>query len=218
MARPADNVRAAVYADAFTAMLWGLRATWQTRIAEIERLDVLLRRGERLIGCFWHGDYIPLFILMRNHDATVFTSASFRGQVISRLCSHFGYRSAMIPERGEEAYEQMKKAAAGEQFVAVATDGPLGPHHVPKRGAISLASELGMAMLPISVAASSSWIDSTRWDQRTIPRPFSRVSIAVGEPMRVPSELDQDEIPAWQRSLRQELEATDRRAEGLLEG
>lgn len=198
-------------------MLWGLRGTWRTRIEEIGRLDDLLARGQRLVGCFWHGDYIPLFILMRNRDATVFTSASFRGQVISRLCRHFGYRSALIPERGEEAYEQMREAATGARLVAVATDGPLGPHHAPKRGTIRLASELGMALLPISVAASARWVDASRWDQRTIPRPFSRVAIAVGEPMRVPPRLSEDEIETWRGTLREALDATDAEARSKLD-
>lgn len=197
-------------------MLWMLWLSWRELTSESSKLDDRLSRGEQLIGCFWHGDYFPLFVLLRHRDAYVVSSASFRGLVISRICQHFGFRTALIPERGEEAYRQMKRVLEEAQLIAVALDGPLGPYHLPKRGVVTLSFDLAVPLLPISVAASRAWVAEKRWDRRCIPKPFSRVALAVGEPIALNGEPTDESIRRWQDRLRQEMEATDRRARAIL--
>jgi lysophospholipid acyltransferase (LPLAT)-like uncharacterized protein len=206
-----DRLRARLYGWSCSLALWLLWATWRVDPDEIRRVGELLRKN-KLIVCFWHGKYIPLFILLRNHDACVFSSDSFRGLVIGTICRHFGYRSVLIPEEGEEAYLRMRDTLATERTAGIAVDGPLGPYHAVKRGPIRLASDTGVPLLAVSVAASRSRVNEQRWDLQEIPRPFSRVCLAAGHPIRVPADLGDDELSRWQERLARELEDVDRRA------
>ncbi len=200
------------------AFVMALRhATWRKDLSDARKLDDRLAAGERVIAVFWHGKYPPLFPLLGGRRACAFASLSFRGQVIAEVCRRFGYACELLPHKGgKRSRDLMRDALAGYSAGAVAVDGPLGPYHVPKSGAVEMASDLGYALLPVSVAASRRRINSQRWDLMEMPRLFSRVALAVGEPIRVPAGLGAQDYPAWQDRVREGLDAADARAERLI--
>jgi hypothetical protein len=106
----------------------------------------------------------------------------------------------------------MRQALTAHQAGGMAVDGPRGPYHVVKRGAIQLASELGFALLPVSVASRRKRVLRHRWDRMEIPRPFTRVCLVIGEALTVPAGLTRDEVEPWARRLHDALEAGDRLA------
>jgi lysophospholipid acyltransferase (LPLAT)-like uncharacterized protein len=98
---------------------------------------------------------------------------------------------------------------------AIAPDGPRGPVHQCKPGAVLLSQLTGKPILPVSVAASRTWRLST-WDQFEIPLPFSRVAIAFGEPFKVPRGTGADGIRRMQAELAERLNALQATARGGL--
>jgi lysophospholipid acyltransferase (LPLAT)-like uncharacterized protein len=110
----------------------------------------------------------------------------------------------------------MRAAVAKIGVAAIAVDGPLGPHHVVKRGAIELASELGCMLLPVSVASRRKRIATERWDRREVPCPFTTVHVEAGEPIAVPHGLGEDGVKEWSERVREALEALDAQAERAL--
>ena len=60
-------------------------------------------------------------------------------------------------------------------------DGPRGPAFELKTGTVLMARMGGAPLLPLGYAADRAWVLDT-WDRFTIPRPFSKVVIAVGDP------------------------------------
>lgn len=196
---------------------WLLRlqaATWRTEIEGLELLDGRLARGERTLVTCWHGKYVPLLPLLRGRGACVFTSQSFRGEIIAGICQHFGYACVQLPRHArDQALALMRQALTAHHTGGMVVDGPRGPYHVVKRGAIQLASELGFALLPVSVASRRKRVLRHRWDRMEIPHPFTRVSLVIGEAMTVPAGLTPDEIEPWARRLHDALEAVDRLAE-----
>lgn len=219
---PDDTVQTKVQAKVLGA-LWAclLRvqcATWRVRVEGLEAFDADLARRRGVIAAFWHGTYIPLFVLLRNRDAVVFTSLSRRGAVISEICRRFGYRTVQLHDHGGDAslermHEALSQAGAGP-CAGVAVDGPLGPRHQVKRGAVQLASALGWRIYPISVASGRKRVFTDRWDRRELPKAFSRVAMVVGDPLEPPRSLAEPE--SWQARLADELAAGDRRAAELV--
>jgi len=188
--------------------------TWRKQIVGLDRFAALRAAGYRVIVLFWHGKYVPLFALVRVPGACIFTSRSFRGDVISEICRRFGLCAVEIPDRGGDAsLELMRAAVANADVAAIAVDGPLGPYHSVKRGAIELASELGCLLLPIALASRSKRIATERWDRREVPRLFTTVHVEAGEPIAVPHGLDEEGVQAWSHHVREALEALDARAE-----
>lgn len=186
--------------------------TWRKRLAGLDRIDAMLAARQRFIAVFWHGKYAPLFALVRAPGGCIFTSRSFRGHVISEVCRQFGFRAVEIPDRGgDAALAQMRAALADAPAGAIAVDGPLGPYHAVKRGAIELASGLGFALVPVSVASRRKRVAAGRWDRMEFPAPFTTVHLEVGEPIAVPPGLDEAGIEHWSRRVRDALDAIDAR-------
>ncbi|CAN0565621.1 unnamed protein product, partial [Laminaria digitata] len=159
-----------------------------------------------------HGKFFPLFALARGRQAAVFISRSFRGEVIAAICRWFGYSPVFIRGgAGNRSLEHIEAVLrAGCSLAAMAVDGPLGPHHHPKPGAIRISADLGYRILPMSVSSHPKHVLRTRWDRREIPLPFAAVKLLVGEPIDVPAGLTHESLSHWQGVLRAKLEALDR--------
>lgn len=188
-------------------------ATWSKDTAEIEKLDRLSGMGSRVMVVFWHGKYFPLFALTAGRQACIFSSASFRGEVIAEICRRFGFNGIVLPEVGSRRLRTaMVDAMRDHSTAALIVDGPLGPRHRVKRGALDVCSDLGFVILPISAAARRKWVMERRWDKREIPKLFTRVAVTVGEPISVPARLASADVRELKTRIHDELEALDRRA------
>ncbi|MGH8582890.1 MAG: glycosyltransferase [Gammaproteobacteria bacterium] len=198
---------------------WLLRvqsATWRKRQEGLEALDALLAERRKVLFCFWHGRYLPLFALLRGRPACVFTSQSDRGRVIAEICRNFGYGCVLVPARNQgQAYELMQRALEQHQNGGIAVDGPLGPFHRVKRGAIKLASELGYIVVPASATARRKRVIVKRWDRMEFPGWFTHVGLAIGTPMEIPEHLSVEDTQRWAARVRTALEQLDQRAEAL---
>lgn len=193
--------------------------SWRLTTRGLARFDAGAAAGERMIVVFWHGKYVPLFALLSGRRGHVFTSASRRGEEISAICSRFGYVPVRISDRpGEGAYAAMRRGLEDARLAAIALDGPLGPQHVPRRGAVRLASDLGFSLVPVSCALRPRKILRRRWDRMEVPLPFSRVALVVGDLWTVPSGLSRDAAGVWTERLARRLEAVDAHAEEVVSG
>ena len=91
-------------------------------------------------------------------------------------------------------------------------DGPRGPRHEAKSGTVLLARLSGVPILPIAYAAQRYW-QLRSWDRMVIPKPFSKVSVAVGELLEVPRELDAEGVETYRLRLENALNDLVQRAE-----
>jgi lysophospholipid acyltransferase (LPLAT)-like uncharacterized protein len=66
-----------------------------------------------------------------------------------------------------------------------AVDGPRGPLHKVKPGAVLAAQKSGADLVPVSVSASRAWVFEKSWDRYTLPKPFAEVRIVRGAPLSV---------------------------------
>jgi lysophospholipid acyltransferase (LPLAT)-like uncharacterized protein len=64
-----------------------------------------------------------------------------------------------------------------------AVDGPRGPLHIAKPGAILAAKALETHLIPLVPTPSSAWVFEKSWDRYTLPKPFSRIEIRRGAPI-----------------------------------
>ena len=79
---------------------------------------------------------------------------------------------------------QLRRDLAAGKPAAFTVDGPRGPARVAQPGAVFLAGATGQPLLPFHIEADRFWT-AGRWDQTQIPKPFTRVAVAIGEPITV---------------------------------
>lgn len=188
--------------------------SWRKDVGEGERIDEMLADGRRLLAVFWHGKYFPLFSLLAGRNACIFTTPCFRGEVVAEICRRFGYECYSVPAvGGKSARAAMYDVLSTRNAAAFAVDGPLGPNHRIKRGALDIAADLGFSLLPVSASARHRQVLHRRWDRREIPLPFTRVALTVGEPITISSPRAGRDIPHLKRQLHDALQVLGQRAE-----
>ena len=127
------------------------------------------------------------------------------GEVIRGSSSHTGARAL------RDYYQALAHEGVSP---AITPDGPRGPPWKFKPGAVLLAQLSGRPMIPLSYAASSAW--KIKWDRFIIPKPFSRIVVAVGEPVYVPKGLDAAGLERLQGEMEQRLQGLFRAAQAAL--
>lgn len=205
---------ARVVGTALAGVLRLVDLCWRKDAAQLAEFDRLIATGRPLMVVFWHGKYLPLFSSLAGRKAVAFTSDALRGRIVGEICRRFGYDAVPLPRGGgNRSRVLIREALRTRQIGAFAVDGPLGPYHAVKPGAIEFAAERGGFILPITVAARRRHVFASRWDKMEVPSLFTRLVLAIGEPIEAPASLDAGEMAAMKERIRQALEALDRSAE-----
>jgi len=178
----------------------------------LEHARAALRESKAVIPVYWHQHIVfgvhalrllepdglkPGFLISPSVDGTApaMLVRKLGGHVIRGSSTHTGARAL------RDFYATIVQQQISP---ALTPDGPRGPAHEFKPGAVLLAQMTGKPILPVSVAASRT-IRFRTWDHFELPLPFSRVVIAIGDPVHVPRGLDADGVARWQRHLAETL-------------
>lgn len=194
----ASDRRATLIGKIGAFLLHLLALTWRSDASQLAKIDEQIASGVPVVTVFWHSSYLSLFALAGGRPVTVFTSQSFRGKIIASICRAFGYAPSLLPP-GRQGYHHMRKVLRDKRrdidqsvLVGIAVDGPLGPRHIVKPGALHIAARMGALVMPIHVTSHPNWTIRRRWDRFKIPLPFARVTLQVGPPIRVPETFGSD--------------------------
>lgn len=175
------------------------------------------RAGAGWIGCLWHGTMLSPIWRHQPHDVVALVSEHRDGEYITRVLSRLGYGLARgsSTRGGVRGLRAMLRAARAGHTLAITPDGPRGPSEVMKEGAVVLASRSGLPVVPIGVGMSRAWRASS-WDRFAVPRPFSRVHLAYGEPIPVPRDLDTSGMVEYREKLQAGMDAATAAARGAV--
>lgn len=175
--------------------------------------------NERVVIAFWHGQLAMVQHPYRGPGVIIQVSRHSDGEIISRAVRPFGIRTARgSASRGAIASLREMIRAFGEGYdLAIAADGPRGPRHHAKAGALQLAAATGARLFPVACAPRRALVFRKSWDHFTVPLPFTRICYAVGEPIRVARGCDAATLEQTRLRLEAELnrltELVRRRAE-----
>jgi len=71
-------------------------------------------------------------------------------------------------------------------------------------------------MVPIACAAEKAWY-LDRWDDFMIPKPFSRVVLAIGEPVAIPASTPVDQLEEYRLQMQYATNALMAESKQILE-
>ena len=194
-----------------------LNQTLRWRSEGLDHLEGVIRAGRQPIMAFWHGRILHATVRFRRRGIVVIISENFDGEWIAGLIRRFGYATARgSTSRGAlRALLQLKRELAAGKPVGFALDGPRGPARVAQPGAVWLAKATGNPVVPFHLEADRYWTLGS-WDRTQIPKPFSTVSVVVGEPFEVPSDASDADLESACRELESRLSSLEARALALL--
>ncbi len=189
-----------------TGLVGALFATTRARRVGEEHWRRFREQGQPVIYVFWHGQLLPLVHYRRGEGIVVLVSEHADGEYVTRVIEHHGFGTVRgSSTRGAtKGLKGLIRAAREGKDLALTPDGPRGPAHVLKPGALLVAQATGLPVIPLAVGASSGWRFRS-WDGFLVPRPLARITIEYAPPVHVPRDAS-----------REELEATAREVEGTL--
>ena len=205
-----------------------LRLVWKTNSVAIDPPDVYSRIAPDLpvIIALWHGQHFMVPFFRRDeHRAKVLISRHRDGEINAIAAKRLGVdaiRGSGTSGRdfhrkgGVSGFKAMLEALAQGYNMALTADIPK-VSRIAGRGIVLLARTSGRPIIPLAVA-SSRRIQLNNWDRSAINLPLGRLAVAVGEPIRVPAEADDETVETMRRLVEERLNATTERAYAIVEG
>lgn len=199
---------------AFSSIISVVGRTTRLRVNGWEHWERARAAGEAPIIAFWHDRIFLGTYIFRGRGIVVMTSRSFDGEYIARFIQRFGYGAARgsSSRGGTGALVEMIRLARAGHATSFSVDGPRGPRHVAKTGALVLAKKTGQPVLPFAVNARRR-IELPSWDRGHIPLPFTSAYATLGAPIYVPADATDEDLAAKRDELQAALdELSDERA------
>jgi lysophospholipid acyltransferase (LPLAT)-like uncharacterized protein len=201
-------------------LVWGWSRV--VRVLGAEHIAAALERSPSFIPVYWHQHQLFCvkhlleqrraglklgFLISPSVDGEIgaMIVRSLGGEVIRGSSTHTGARAL------RDYYQALAHEGVSP---AITPDGPRGPPWKFKPGAVLLAQLSGRPMIPLSYAASRAW--KIKWDRFVIPKPFSRIVVAVGEPVYVPKGLDSVGLERLESEMERRLRNIFDEAKGVL--
>jgi tetraacyldisaccharide 4'-kinase len=162
-------------------------------------------KGKSSVIIAWHNDEIIHPYANRNSDVFIMISMSNDGELLANILKHMGHMSirGSSSRRGKQALQDMIEISEKGFDTSYATDGPRGPRHVVKHGAIVQASRTGQPLIAVAACASKSFIFNKSWDKGVLPLPFSKLVLFYTEPVYIPPDLSKDELEQYRLKVEQ---------------
>jgi lysophospholipid acyltransferase (LPLAT)-like uncharacterized protein len=213
-AKGKDRVVRLLAPPALAGLFHTLASSYRYSVAQPERLDALRRDGP-VVLVLWHDQafaaarFLHRDLHRRGRPLTVIASHSREGELVARLAARLevpvvrgsssrGGRAAILG-----LYRALAKHGSSALLLP---DGPRGPRHVAKAGAVLLAQFAQVPIVPLGFAADRA-VTLRSWDRMTVPRWWARVAVEIGEPQRVARQLAPDELEQERARLERTLEA-----------
>jgi hypothetical protein len=148
------------------------------------------------------------FVRLKNRPPRMaaIVSASRDGGLLARILLRFGVHPVRgsSSRRGPQALLELTTWAERGYDLAITPDGPRGPRYSAQIGVVALAHLTGHPIVPVSYHLQ--WkIQARSWDRFQIPLPFSRVTIKVGEPIRIPRDASASDLEVVRLQLEERL-------------
>jgi lysophospholipid acyltransferase (LPLAT)-like uncharacterized protein len=139
-------------------------------------------------------------------------SRSRDGEYLARLLQALG----LLTARGSSSHGGMSALLQAVRLMreekcngCLTIDGPRGPRHTVKDGAVFLAFHTSASLVPVRLFMKKAKVFRS-WDRFQLPLPFSRVHIVFGSPYTVGvTELSSRTLEEERRTLQRHLETLE---------
>jgi lysophospholipid acyltransferase (LPLAT)-like uncharacterized protein len=176
-------------------------------------LDHFASQKKNVIYAFWHDSVFLLPYTHRSSGIMIMVSESKDGEIATGILRHFGYEvvRGSSKRRGSRALLDLCEGMRKGKSVAITVDGPRGPRHEAKEGAVFLAGKLRAPIIPVATGAKRFRTLERSWDKLVLPVPFTEGVVLYGQPIMV-NGTSREEIEFKRRELEAALDGLTREA------
>ena len=177
-------------ANIVTALCKSLK-TIKVNDEAIKKLD---DENKNYILAFWHGTMLLPWYLHGNPKCAALISKSKDGDLLAKILKHWNYNvvRGSSSKGGDIALAIMIDFAKNDYSVTITPDGPRGPAHKFKAGAVITAKKSKVPLILAGVGYKKKKVLSN-WDKFEVPYFFSKAKIVYSEPIFIEANLSYEE-------------------------
>lgn len=159
-----------------------------------EVIENLNSNHQNYVLAFWHGTMLLPWYLHGASNFAALTSKSKDGEILAKLLKKWNYQvvRGSSSTGGEVALGIMIDYVKNNFSIAITPDGPRGPRHEFKPGAVITAKKTGVPLVLAGVSLKKKKV-LNNWDKFEIPNFFTRAKIVYSEPIYIKNDLTYEE-------------------------
>ena len=164
---------------------------------------------EPCIFVMWHENQFLVHGIKNREKLSIQISNSIDGQVVSDVCEKWGFKvvrgSAGKKGSVESTIQMISRLKLGEN-VAMMVDGPHGPLHKVKNGAVKVAQMSGAPIIPVHwYSPQKTFIKLPSWDKMRTPFGGCNILNVYGEPIFVKENASDIDINNAKENIKKQL-------------
>lgn len=164
---------------------------------------------EQCIYVMWHSNQFLVHGFRDKEKTSILISNSLDGDIVSYVAQNWGFkvkRGSSGRKGAIMATKQLYDELINGENIAIMVDGPRGPYHEVKKGAISLSVETGVPIVPVNwYSEDKSFKEMNSWDKMKFPLGRCKIMNLYGNPI-YPSGRSEDELIAEVKKALTDLE------------
>lgn len=161
------------------------------------------------IYAMWHANQFLVHGLEDKANTSILVSNSIDGEVIARAVEKWGFkvvRGSAGKKGAVESTMQMLTRLKNGECVGIMVDGPHGPLHKVKNGAVKLAQMSGAPIVPAHwYSPQKTFINLPSWDKMKTPLGDCKILNLYGEPIYVNENATDEELSEAKENIRTQL-------------
>jgi len=179
----------------------------------IKKLD---NENKNYILAFWHGTMLLPWYLHGKPNCAALISKSKDGDLLAKILKHWKYNvvRGSSSTGGDIALGIMIDFAKNDYSVTITPDGPRGPAHKFKAGAVITAKKSKVPLILSGVGYQKKKALSN-WDKFEVPHFFSKAKIIYSEPIFIEPKLSYEETSNIIIDCEKKLNELQREAQGF---
>lgn len=171
-----------------------------TYIRNIDHPDL-----DNCIYAMWHANQFLVHGLPNRKEINILISTSLDGEIVANVCENWGFkvRRGSAGRKGSiTATKQMLDGLKNNESVAIMVDGPHGPYHVVKKGAIVLSKDSNVPIVPVHwYSEDITFRQLPSWDKMTSPIGPCRIINLYGEPIYTENKTEEQVAQEIEQAL-----------------
>lgn len=175
-----------------------LLKTWRLKYINTEKYDEFCNSGLSPVVAIWHDSLLPLSFSQYGRKAATIASDSKDGDLIAFILNKWGFyafRGSSTRGGLKAVMGLIKKCKKEPMPAAVTVDGPVGPRHEVKSGAVFIAKNLDKVLFTAHIKTKR-YYRFNSWDKFILPKPFAKIDIVFSDPFYVTDDLSENSVKA----------------------
>jgi lysophospholipid acyltransferase (LPLAT)-like uncharacterized protein len=164
------------------------------KIQNREAVEKLISEKKNFVVAFWHGSMMLGWYLHRDMNCAALVSMSKDGDVLAHILSGWKFKVVRGSSHigGKEALFSMMNLIKQNFSLTITPDGPTGPIHKMKAGAVITTKKTGVPLFLVGIGIKNKFVLKS-WDKFEVPKPFAKISIIYSNPILIGQELSYDD-------------------------